>query len=60
MSFYDLPAWKTSTFGGFKHKYLSIKPSDPSKSVILMLHGFPDGLPLLLSDHVEIVNLFPQ
>jgi len=43
MSFYDLPAWKTSTFVGFKHKYLSIKPSDPSKPVILMLHGFPDG-----------------
>jgi len=43
MSFYDLPAWKTSTFVGFKHKYLSIKPSDPSKPVILMLHGFPEG-----------------
>lgn len=43
MSFYDLPAWKTNTFNGFKHKYLHIKPSDPSKPVILTLHGFPDG-----------------
>jgi pimeloyl-ACP methyl ester carboxylesterase len=43
MSFYDLPAWKTGTFVGFKHKYLSIKPSDPSKPVLLLLHGFPDG-----------------
>ncbi|KAF8342991.1 Alpha/Beta hydrolase protein [Cantharellus anzutake] len=43
MSFYDLPAWKTSSFNGFKHKYLYIRSSDSSKPVILFLHGFPDG-----------------
>jgi len=43
VSFYSQPGWTSGVFDGMKYRYLSIKPSESDKPVILFLHGFPSG-----------------